>query len=216
MESNLMSRRGTSLALLAARLGRKWARGRAIAVLRCSDARLDLIVSDRLRQPSLDYVLGLWATERHELRHGAVRTAGSETCLHVVIPCIANDRVYGLFYLEAPADKLPPLTVLHALGGIIAATLRGARGPNALLAPLGARPAVIATLTHAANLQALLDRHEWNIARVARLLGVTRMTVYNRMRRLGVARRKVRKQDLTRRPAALRPATTALAEAAHA
>jgi transcriptional regulator of acetoin/glycerol metabolism len=40
---------------------------------------------------------------------------------------------------------------------------------------------------------ALLDRNEWNIARVARLMRVTRRTVYLRLERYGVERKKVRK-----------------------
>ncbi len=41
------------------------------------------------------------------------------------------------------------------------------------------------------NLIFLLDRHEWNIAHVARLLNVTRMTLYNRLRRAGIDRKRV-------------------------
>jgi transcriptional regulator of acetoin/glycerol metabolism len=43
--------------------------------------------------------------------------------------------------------------------------------------------------------QLLLALHEaeWNLARVARMLGVTRVTVYKRMRRHGIERLKVRK-----------------------
>jgi hypothetical protein len=39
----------------------------------------------------------------------------------------------------------------------------------------------------------LLERHEWNVARVARALGVTRATVYLRLRRHGIPRRRVPK-----------------------
>jgi len=45
----------------------------------------------------------------------------------------------------------------------------------------------------------LLERHEWNIARVARLLGTTRRTVYARLERYRIARRRVRKAPTTRR-----------------
>lgn len=41
------------------------------------------------------------------------------------------------------------------------------------------------------QLMTLLNRHEWNIARVARALGCNRVTVYKRMRRLGVPRLRV-------------------------
>ena len=38
-----------------------------------------------------------------------------------------------------------------------------------------------------------LQQNEWNIARVARLLGVTRRTVYLRLKRYGIERKKVPK-----------------------
>jgi transcriptional regulator of acetoin/glycerol metabolism len=44
-----------------------------------------------------------------------------------------------------------------------------------------------------AQLIALLDRNEWNIARVARLMRVTRRTIYLRLDRYGVERKRVRK-----------------------
>jgi len=39
----------------------------------------------------------------------------------------------------------------------------------------------------------LLNRNEWNIARVSRLMGVTRRTIYLRLQRYGVPREKIRK-----------------------
>jgi len=39
----------------------------------------------------------------------------------------------------------------------------------------------------------LLKRNEWNLARVARVLGVTRRTVYMRLKRYDIARMKVPK-----------------------
>jgi len=39
----------------------------------------------------------------------------------------------------------------------------------------------------------LLKRNEWNLARVARVLGVTRRTVYMRLKRYDIARQKVPK-----------------------
>ena len=43
------------------------------------------------------------------------------------------------------------------------------------------------------RLLAALERHEWNIARVARLMGVTRRTVYLRLKRYKIDRRRVPK-----------------------
>jgi transcriptional regulator of acetoin/glycerol metabolism len=49
--------------------------------------------------------------------------------------------------------------------------------------------------TEEARLQllSLLERHEWNIAEVARLMSVTRRTVYMRLRSFGIERRRVPK-----------------------
>jgi DNA-binding NtrC family response regulator len=43
------------------------------------------------------------------------------------------------------------------------------------------------------RLLAALERHEWNIARVARLIGVTRRTVYLRLKRYKIDRQRVPK-----------------------
>ena len=49
--------------------------------------------------------------------------------------------------------------------------------------------------TEEARLQllALLQRNEWNLAKVARLMGVTRRTVYMRLRSFGIERQRVPK-----------------------
>jgi transcriptional regulator of acetoin/glycerol metabolism len=47
----------------------------------------------------------------------------------------------------------------------------------------------------------LLNRNEWNIARVARLMGVTRRTIYLRLQRYNIPRERVPKTRL--RPAAV-------------
>ena len=39
----------------------------------------------------------------------------------------------------------------------------------------------------------LLNRNEWNIARVARLMGVTRRTIYLRLQRYNIPRERVPK-----------------------
>ena len=51
------------------------------------------------------------------------------------------------------------------------------------------RPAEEARL----QLLSLLERNDWNIAHVARLLGVTRRTVYMRLHSFGIERRHVPK-----------------------
>jgi DNA-binding NtrC family response regulator len=50
------------------------------------------------------------------------------------------------------------------------------------------------------RLLAALQRNEWNIARVARLLGVTRRTIYLRLARHEIPRRRVPKSLKAARP----------------
>lgn len=45
----------------------------------------------------------------------------------------------------------------------------------------------------------LLNRNEWNIARVARMMGVTRRTVYLRLRRYDIPRERIYKSQARRR-----------------
>jgi transcriptional regulator of acetoin/glycerol metabolism len=69
---------------------------------------------------------------------------------------------------------------------------------------------VDAVLQQAANEQIARDRlttllqdSEWNIALAARTQGVTRVTLYKWMRRLGIERMKIRRSlAIARRPAA--------------
>ena len=59
----------------------------------------------------------------------------------------------------------------------------------------GAEARVQASPAEQGRLQLLtqLERTDWNIAEVARLLGVTRRTVYMRLRSFGIERRRVPK-----------------------
>jgi hypothetical protein len=54
----------------------------------------------------------------------------------------------------------------------------------------------------------LLDRNEWNIARVARLMGVVRRTIYLRLERYNITREHVRKQGLRKRDLRPNPSET--------
>jgi hypothetical protein len=189
-------RRTTALIFTLAKVARRWTRARGVAVLRrTAGRRLRVLASDRLTQASLNYLHKLWAGDFHVIASGCVHadTAGPADSLHVVIPCVSGDSVLGVLYLETPAAALPPMDALYALG-TVAGVLLGDRR-SAPRRPTTARPGTpLAPLVEAANLRALLQRHEWNIARVARLLGVTRMTIYNRLRRHQVRREHVRRQ----------------------
>jgi transcriptional regulator of acetoin/glycerol metabolism len=50
------------------------------------------------------------------------------------------------------------------------------------------------------RLVSLLHRNEWNIARVARVMGVTRRTIYLRLKRYGIDRQVVPRSNTSRQP----------------
>jgi DNA-binding NtrC family response regulator len=52
----------------------------------------------------------------------------------------------------------------------------------------------------------LLVQNEWNISRVARLMGVTRRTIYLRLQRHNIVREKVKKTEVPSRRRAWSPA----------
>jgi len=54
-------------------------------------------------------------------------------------------------------------------------------------------PAVPADEILREQMVAALDRNEWNISKVARVLGVARRTVYLRLERYGIPRKRVPK-----------------------
>lgn len=193
MGYDLSKRRTTSLTLALANVAGRWARARGIAVFRNHGGHLRLLASDRLTQPSLNYLRHLWLREFEAIAPGCVHAhmADAADTLHVVIPCLSGRSIRGLLYLETTPAALPPLEALHALGTVTAALLGNHRTTRR---PAHTVRAGAAGFAEAENLRALLQRHEWNIARVARLLGVTRMTIYNRLRRYEVAREHVRKQ----------------------
>jgi transcriptional regulator with GAF, ATPase, and Fis domain len=56
------------------------------------------------------------------------------------------------------------------------------------------------------QLLTILERNEWNLARAARILGVTRATIYKRMGRFGIQRLRVPKWPASR--SNLAPATS--------
>jgi hypothetical protein len=180
------------LALLAARVAGVWAKARGIAVFRCRRKGLSLLASDRVAQESIDYVCRLWTEGFEAIARGNVHldVFGSSDRRHLVIPCLSDGRMRGLLYAEMPPGRVPPVEALQALGSVAGAILDGRYESDPAAKP---NRALAAPFAEAANLRAVMQRHEWNIARVARVLGVTRMTIYNRLRRLKVRREHVRK-----------------------
>jgi transcriptional regulator of acetoin/glycerol metabolism len=75
----------------------------------------------------------------------------------------------------------------------LAAALKAARDRLARPNGAGEPETMVGAELERRRLVAALDRHEWNIARVARLAGVTRRTIYLRLKRYKIDRQRVPK-----------------------
>lgn len=178
----------------ALQLLQEWLPARCAALLRVDDERLALVASHGLDQRGLDNVAALWARSRPDLTQAIPYRRRVRDREVLVLPCPVEGAAAGwLVYLEL-LDDVPvrPPRQLRGLVDVLCggsdASVADARTPSD---------------ADAANLAILLESHEWNVSRVARALKVTRMTVYNRMRRAGIPRRRVSKtRQRTRPPAA--------------
>lgn len=172
------------LSLSLAERGALFARG--------GSGSLTLEASRGLDQSALDLSRQEWARASESLLAGTPTYRQRHDRAYLLLPCTDGGVVVGLLYVELGAGcRRVPASHLSTFAGILGRALQVRAGAAASLAQgegFGAPPDA-----ERENLVLLLERHEWNVSRVARLLGVTRMTVYNRMRRLDVPRERVRK-----------------------
>lgn len=164
----------------------------ALFACRGADAapRLELVIGEGLTQGGLDRVADIWARGHTSLVAG--QPSGGDEPSFLVLPCHDERGFAGVVYLEGDAVfRRSRLALLASLSPVVSRVLRRLDG----LAEPVEDEAVETPSSHAdaASLHMLLDHNEWNVSRVARVLGVTRMTVYNRLRRFAIQRRRVRK-----------------------
>ena len=108
-----------------------------------------------------------------------------------VVPVFDGEELVALVYVETAAviggtDLAAVARASRDMAGIIRSAERPATAPmEAFLERTGVED------FRREKLLLLLDRHGWNIAKVARLMGITRRTVYLQLRRYGIARKRV-------------------------
>jgi transcriptional regulator with GAF, ATPase, and Fis domain len=117
----------------------------------------------------------LWNSEEDALCSGRRVITGT----YAIMPLMNAGELVGALVLDN-AKQLEPERLTAFLVAL-------AKAVTAAATP--ARPRV----DHGVLLQRTLDENAWNVARVARTLGVTRRTIYMRMQRFGIPRRRVPK-----------------------
>ena len=165
--------------------------GTCAALFEVSFDNLRLFASRGVDQTALDAADALWQSRRQELHAGRPAFAASAIGFPVLRLTPGGDRLTGLLFAErTPAAGFSDPRELQALSQfarVAARALAGGRGEAA--AYLAATPPAEVARD---QLFAILEHNEWNIARVARLLGVTRPTIYARLQRLGLPRHRLR------------------------
>jgi hypothetical protein len=132
----------------------------------------ELVLGTRVDQLALDRVKTAWLYARDTLQCGGLVPGPSGG---IVIPILSGRDLLALTYQDE-RGRCSDVEIATVCGLI----------RNRLTEE--AAPELLPERDEREHLLLLLERNEWNIARVARLLGVSRLTVYRRLSRLGVSR----------------------------
>jgi ActR/RegA family two-component response regulator len=151
------------------------------AILRPHKDQAEIWLSSGLSLSGVAELPVRWADHRAALAAGrSVVEAG-----FALLPAMHGDEMVAALYLAQPEDMA--VGDAQVFGAAIAQAVQAAAA--------GPRWAPETSPTDEARLQllSLLERHEWNIAEVARLMGVTRRTIYMRLNSFGIERKRVPK-----------------------
>jgi hypothetical protein len=179
--------------------------GRSAAVFRVEGSRLALFASRGVDQVALDAAHADWKTHAATLAGGEMfyaptADAGDGPESRAVVPIQNDGAMVGLLYVDSAVPHFLDSGDCQRLVKFNRILARALDAPPAAV-PAGDRPRGWERYLERTSvddmererLLLLLERNEWNIARVARLMQVTRRTIYLRLARYGVPRERVRK-----------------------
>ena len=192
-------------------------RGRSGAVFARDGDTVTLFASRGIDQEVLDAVQTVWARYRDTLQSQQTfyignrdedrqlprRESGGPNSL-VVMPVFHGGKLVALLYM----DSLDPhfcgpndLERMSRFTRIVAKAVTGIEPHREEVRSTAERWETYLERTPVEDLEReklllLLNRNEWNIARVARLMGVTRRTIYLRLQRYNIPRERVPKTRL--------------------
>lgn len=154
------------------------------AILRARNGQVEIWLSAGLSLAGLTELPVRWADHSQALQDGrAVVEPG-----FALLPAMLESEMVAALYLAQP-DGLA-VADARVFGTAIAQAVRAAETETSAVPRL---PEMSPTEEAKLQLLSLLERNEWNLAKVARLMGVTRRTVYLRLRSFGIERRHVPK-----------------------
>jgi hypothetical protein len=174
-----------------------------------------LFASRGIDQAVLDVVPLVWAAQQGALRRGEtfyVADCASERRVAIgadrpapasfaLVPVLQDEQLLALLYVDS---QEPHFCDGHDLERLAKFSRIIAKSVTETAAPRRGSPDAWETYLERTpvedmereKLLLLLNRNEWNIARVARMMGVTRRTVYLRLQRYNIPRERVPKSRL--------------------
>ena len=183
-------------------------KARAAAVFALEGDRLNLFTGRGFDVETVGTVQGAWTEHRAELAGGQILQASNARATYAIAPLIEKGSVVALLYLDVAAGRGEWAALdtgsLAAFGVAIAQAVIAAASASPALSPVQAYLSQTSDEEIARErLLLLLVQNEWNIARVARIMGMTRRTIYHRLQRHNIVREKVRKTELASRRKAM-------------
>lgn len=196
--------------------------GRAGAVFSRDGDRVTLFASRGIDQEVLDAIHTVWSRYRDGLLKGesfyVSDRAGDRrlpkeqmqrgaAASFAVVPVFEEDALVALLYVDSRDPNFCAEHDLERLGKFSRIVVKAMADAGGRTVPESTSREAWETYLERTPVEdmerekmlLLLNRNEWNIARVARLMGVTRRTIYLRLQRFNIPREKVRKTRL--RPA---------------
>jgi transcriptional regulator with GAF, ATPase, and Fis domain len=196
--------------------------GRSGAVFTRDADKLNLFASRGIDQNALDSLQAVWSRQREVLERGETfyvperetdnrlpRGERGGAASFAVVPVMNEDALLALVYVDSLDPHFCSAHDLERMGKFSRIVAKAVTDdtPGRHHAP--SRADAWETYLERTpvedmereKLLLLLNRNEWNIARVARLMGVTRRTIYLRLQRYNIPRERVPK---TRHRAAAR------------
>jgi transcriptional regulator with GAF, ATPase, and Fis domain len=189
--------------------------GRSGAVFAHEDGRIALFASRGIDQHVLDAAQSVWSSQKETLQSGQTfyvpdvnserrlpKSNGAGPVSFVMVPVIGNDALSAVLYVDSQDPHFCTPQDLERLGKFsrIIAKAVGEDGAAAVDRAPSRSEAWESYLERTPvedmereKLLLLLNRNEWNIARVARLMAVTRRTIYLRLQRYNIPRERVPK-----------------------
>lgn len=158
-----------------------WAKARSVALWRLEGDRITLALGMAIDALSEEKAQELWRGRPRPADGLAPMWDDSETAI-----LVGTQPPDMLVYVDGIDKRSLDLPALATTAAIAANALRRSPGrdlPSGTAMSWARRDELIAAL----------NLHEWNIARVSRVLGVTRKTIYDRMGRYQIARERVRR-----------------------